>query len=204
MLAYSRLYGLIKAKDDIIDGQMAAVGLSKEEIVNLLPKNIYIACENSRRSVTISGPIQNMNVFIEELKSKNIFVRTVATGNYALHTKYINPAVPYLLEFMKQIHFDPKPRSPKWISTSVSADQTTESWTKYNCVEYHCNNFQMPVLFDKVYEHIPENALVIEVSPRALLLPIMKREYGPNVINFGIVDKNASNNEHYLFSIIGK
>lgn len=204
MLSYGRAHSVLKAGDKVLDGQMAAVGLSKEEIVKILPENIYVACENSSTNVTISGPTKITRAFVNELISKGIFAKNVESGNFAFHSKHIEGSFPYMLGFIQNIIPDPKPRSAKWISTSVPDERSTETWAKTNCVEYHYNNYCNKVLFDRVFEHIPENAIVIEVAPHGLLQAILKREMGSKVTNLSIMHKDASDNEQFLLSIIGK
>lgn len=203
-MAYARAHGLIKAKGDLTEGRMAAVGLSKDEILDQLPEGIVVGCQNSSGSVTISGPVKETLAFVKELNSKGIFAKIVETGKLAFHSKYIYPACSYLSDFLKKILTDPKPRSTKWISSSVPSEKSSEIWTQYNSPEYHLNNFRGTVLFDQVFQHIPKNALVVEIAPHGLLQAILKRELGPNAICLSALDKTASDNEQFLLSTIGK
>ena len=51
-------------------GKMAAVGMSRDEIAPYLAKGVVIACENSPRSVTLSGDEEKLAAVIEEINSK--------------------------------------------------------------------------------------------------------------------------------------
>lgn len=109
-----------------------------------------------------------------------------------------------LLDFVRNILKEPKLRSTKWISSSVPPSKQELNWAKYNCPEYHYNNFCNTVLFDQVYQHIPENAIVIEVAPHGLLQAILKRELHPSNTYISLVNRTADDNEEFLLSAIGR
>lgn len=188
----------------MVKGLMVAVGLSKEDILKILPENIYIACENSSSCYTLSGPAEATLVFMQELQQKGIFAKPVNSANYAFHCKYIEESSQYYLATVKNILTDPKPRSSKWLSTSVPLDKMVETWAKYNTAEYHHNNCNNPVLFNRVYQHIPENAIVIEIAPHGLLKSILKKELPKPVTYINLIDKSCSDSEQFLLSAIGR
>lgn len=49
-------------------GAMAAVGLGREEVSDLLVRNVTIACENSRSSVTISGDTSGVEAVLDRVR----------------------------------------------------------------------------------------------------------------------------------------
>ncbi|CAG9854644.1 unnamed protein product [Phyllotreta striolata] len=202
LLGYSRGYASTNTK--IIRGQMAALGLSKEEAQKLLPDGIYIACQNSKTSVTISGPEAETKAFVEELSSRGIFARLVNSANIAYHTKYVADAGRLLLEFCKGVLTDPKPRSGKWVSSSVKPSDVDAEWARLNCAEYHWNNFCNTVLFDQVYAHIPDNAIVVEVAPHGLLQAILKRELNSQHTHISVTNRLSEDNEQFFLSGVGK
>lgn len=204
MLSYARGIGFINGKSQTIDGKMIAVGLSKEKITNILPEGVYIACDNSSESVTISGPKEITVSFAEELESKGIFVRNVDSCGIALHTKYIDDDSIHSYEILKMLLKVPQIRSTKWISTSVQDQQKKLYWSNYNSPEYHQNNMLNTVLFRQALEQLPDNAIVIEVAPHALLQAILKRELPATVTNIPLLNKNSENIEEYFLSAIGK
>lgn len=63
--------GLASIESDLIRGSMAAVGLGYQEIKNLCPSDIDVACHNSADSSTISGPADSMKAFVAQLKVRN-------------------------------------------------------------------------------------------------------------------------------------
>lgn len=204
MLSYARGIGFIKSKAATVQGQMAAVGLSHEEIANILPDGIFVACDNSSQSVTISGPKEITDTFVKHLQLKGIFAKKVDSCGVPLHTKYIDTAAKHSLEFFKTILANPQPRSNRWISTSVQQYQEKFEWSKYNSAEYHYNNFCNVVLFRQALQQIPDNAIVIEVSPHGLLQAILKRELKATTINIPLLSKRVEDNEQYFLSSIGK
>lgn len=78
-------------------------GLSYTKILPMLPDDVEVACHNSDSSCTISGPTQSIETFVEELKGKGIFARAVNVSNIAYHSRYIKPAAPALLKYLKEV-----------------------------------------------------------------------------------------------------
>lgn len=66
LAAYSR--GLASIETKMIRGSMAAVGLGYEEIKDICPSDIEVACHNSSDSCTISGPAESMKQFVAQLQ----------------------------------------------------------------------------------------------------------------------------------------
>lgn len=204
LIGYARGYACQKAKDELVKGMMAAVGLSTEQVIQILPEGIYIGCQNSSSSVTISGPKEETKEFLEKLRSEGIFAKPVDTNNIAFHSKYVFEAGKYLLEFLKGVIKEPQPRSKRWVSTSVSPSQKFEDWAQYNGPEYHYNNFCSTVLFDQIFEQIPKNAIVVEVGPHGLLQAILKKELRKTVTVLDTTNRRSNDNEQYFVSAIGK
>lgn len=62
-----------------------------------------VACHNSNDNTTISGPLEEVQLYIEELKRQNIFVRVVSSNNVAYHSKQVHPLVPFVLENIRKV-----------------------------------------------------------------------------------------------------
>lgn len=204
LVAYARGYGCQKVKQKLIRGLMVAVGLSKEEVTKMLPEGVFIACHNSSSNVTISGPEKITKDFLSELQARGVFAKEINTANIAFHSKYVEEVRKCFEEILGEIFKDPKPRSSKWISSSVPPEKAEENWAKMDSVEYHLNNFHNPVLFDQIYEHIPENAIVIEIAPHGLLQAILKRELCPTITNIPLTNRVTPDCQQFLLSAIGK
>lgn len=182
---------------------MAVVGLGKDKITDILPEGVYVGCQNSSTSVTITGPLDITKSFVQELQSKGIFAKVLNT-EYAFHSKYVSGAQKYLTEFLRDVIKSPQPRSPKWFSTSVPREHQMEQWALYNSPEYHCNNFCNVVLFEQVLQKIPDNAIVIEVAPHGLFQAILKKELPSTVTYVSLADRKSNDNEQFLLSALGR
>ncbi|KAJ8915050.1 hypothetical protein NQ315_016025, partial [Exocentrus adspersus] len=201
-LAYGRGYASTCVK--MPAGIMAAVGLSKEECLKLLPDDIFIACDNGKTSVTIAGLEDPTLKLVEKLTSKGIFIKKVNSLGFAYHTKYVKDSVPYLHQILEEVLKTPTLRSSKWISTSLADHQRNKHWARYNCAEYHRNNYANPVNFRQLYKHVPEDAIVVEVAPHGLLQSILRKELPSTTTILSLADRNCQDNEERFLSAIGK
>lgn len=186
-----------------IKGTMAAIGLGYNEIKNMLPEPIEVACHNSSDSCTISGPYEDVEQFIKELKSKNIFARVVPNSNIAYHSRYISQFGPELLKYLKHIIPNPKPRSNKWISTSVPRKDWGKKTNLYSSAEYHTNNLLSSVFFEEASLYLPKNSLTIEISPHGLLQGILKSA-NPHGTHIPLTRRNADDGVHFFMQSIGR
>ncbi|GBP51785.1 Fatty acid synthase [Eumeta japonica] len=185
-----------------LDSQLGADAISK--IVSLCPPEIEVACHNGPESSTISGPADVMRAFVQELTAKGIFAKEVSCSNIAYHSRYIAKAGPDLLNHLKEVIKDPKPRSQKWVSTSVPRDKWDEPEAKYSSAEYHTNNLLRSVLFEETSRLIPNNAVVIEIAPHGLLQAILKRSLGPNCVHIPLTRRGHSDSVTFLLNNIGQ
>lgn len=94
------------------------LGLGYSEMKDKVPESIEVACHNGPESCTISGPVEDMEKYVQELQDKKIFAKLVNVANIAYHSRYIKPAAPLLLNYLKEVLPGPVIRSSKWISTS--------------------------------------------------------------------------------------
>lgn len=62
LAAYAR--GLVSYETKVICGTMAAVGLSYNQVKDMVPEGIEIACHNSAISATLSGPKDKVTAFV--------------------------------------------------------------------------------------------------------------------------------------------
>ncbi|XP_022162608.1 fatty acid synthase-like [Myzus persicae] len=201
MAAYAR--GRASLDTKLPKGMMAAVGLGYQAIKDRLPHDIDVACHNSSESCTISGPTTSVTEFVEKLKSENIFARVVNVSNISFHSRYIQPAAPVLLNYLSKSLPNPKPRSSRWLSTSIPESKWNTDLARYCSAEYHTNNLLNPVLFEETCVHIPSNAVVIEIAPHGLLQAIMKRSMS-KLVHIPLTQKVFGDSVRYLLMAIGK
>ncbi|XP_025202615.1 fatty acid synthase-like [Melanaphis sacchari] len=201
MAAYAR--GRASLDTTFIDGMMAAVGLGYQSIKNRLPSDIDVACHNSNENCTISGPTASVMEFVKKLQSENIFAKSVNVSNISFHSRYIKPGAPKLLEYLTKIVPNPKPRSSRWLSTSVPESKWDTDLARYCSAEYHTNNLLSPVLFEETCTHIPSNAIVIEIAPHGLLQAILKRSFS-DLVHIPLTQRVFGDSVRYLLTAIGK
>lgn len=84
---------------------MFFLGLNYQNIPNL-PPSIDIGCHNSETNVTLSGPAEDMETYLETLKKQNIFVRTVNSNGIAYHSRMVKKQAQFVKKFIDKVHFD--------------------------------------------------------------------------------------------------
>lgn len=199
--AYS--FGLALIESSILRGSMATVDVGYNDIKVLCPPDIDVAYHNGPKSATISGPVESIKKFVAKLQERKISTKEVPCSNIAFHSRYIGDAGPKLLSNLKKIIPNPKPRSRKWLSTSVLETQSKSPAANYCSAEYFTNNFLNSVLFEETTKKIPENAICIETAPQGLLQAIVRKSLPPMITNIALTEY-GKNNIEVLLQAIGK
>ncbi|GFO07685.1 fatty acid synthase [Plakobranchus ocellatus] len=127
-------------------GKMAAVGLTWEEAKAQCPPGVVPACHNADDSVTISGSSEATLKFMAELKAKDVFVREVNSSNIAYHSYFMNDIHDSLRDALSKV-ITPKPRTDRWVPTSVPEESWDTPQARSSSAEFHANNLISPVLF---------------------------------------------------------
>ena len=70
--------------------------------------------------------------------------------------------------------------------------------------DYHVNNMSNPVRFHEAVQHIPANAIVLEVAPHALLQSVLRRSLPKTCTIIGLTDKRQPDNFMHFLSSLGK
>ncbi|XP_037959865.1 fatty acid synthase [Teleopsis dalmanni] len=185
-------------------GKMAAIGLSWEEAHKRMPNDCFPVCHNSVDNCTISGPEASIDDLIAKLTADGIFARAVKSSGYAFHSKYIADAGPKLRKSLEKIIPNAKNRTPRWLSTSIPENAWNSAIAKQSSAAYHVNNLLSPVLFHEALQHIPKDAICIEIAPTGLLQAILKRALGPVATNISLVKRGHENNVEFFLTNIGK
>ncbi|KAJ8668370.1 hypothetical protein QAD02_010033 [Eretmocerus hayati] len=202
LTAYYR--GLVSIETDFIHGTMAAVGLGCNDLEDICPSDIVVACHNSSTSSTISGPTPAVEAFVEQLQAKGIFAKKVQTGNIPYHSFYLEEAAPKYLECMRNVIPDPLPRSEIWYSTSVREENWDCSEAKLSSAEYFTNNLLGPVLFEEVLDKIHKNAITIEIGPHGLLQAILRRALDSSIAKVALSMRDHDDNLSFFLQSVGK
>ncbi|XP_037093774.1 LOW QUALITY PROTEIN: fatty acid synthase-like [Pollicipes pollicipes] len=184
-------------------GAMAAVGLSWEEARRRCPPGIVPACQNAADSVTVSGPSDAVASFVAQLQAEEVFARTVNSSGVAFHSRYIAEAAPKLRAALEKVIPCPRPRTARWISSSIPEKSWGLPLAQTSSAAYHVNNLVNPVLFQDALRHVPEGAVVLEVAPHCLLQAILKRSLSSSCTILGLNKRSASNNIEFFLRSIG-
>ncbi|KAI4502501.1 hypothetical protein M0802_002413 [Mischocyttarus mexicanus] len=202
LVAYSRGLALIQSK--IPSGSMAIVEIGHNNIKKLCPADIDVAAHNGPDSSIISGPTESVKAFIKNLQGKKISVIEVPCNNIPYHSRYVVPAGPKLLSYLKEVIPVNKVKSEKWLSTSVPRNEWSSLTGKLSFAEYYTNSLLKPVLFEETIALIPENAVTIEIGPHAFLSTILNKSLNPTVKNIPLTLKDHKNNIEVFLQGLGK
>lgn len=189
---------------NILPGAMVAVGLSWEESKRRCPPGVVPACHNSKDTVTISGPEAAVLEFMEQLKQEGVFAKEVHTGGMAFHSYFMEPIAPSLLQALQKVIREPKPRSARWLSTSIPEAQWQGSLARTFSAEYNVNNLVSPVLFQEALQHVPKHAVVLEIAPHALLQAVLKRGLKSSCTIIPLMKKGHNDNLEFFLSNVGR
>ncbi|KAL1475743.1 hypothetical protein MTO96_037061, partial [Rhipicephalus appendiculatus] len=108
---------------------------------------------------------------------------------------------PVLLQALKKVIPEPKPRSERWVCSSFPQSRWHEPIAQWSSAEYHVNNLLSPVLFCDALKHVPEDAVAIEIAPHCLLQAILRRALGSDATSLGLMKRNVDNHEFFLNSL---
>ena len=173
-VAYYRGEAVSQTKQDL--GAMLAVGLSAEEAEILIPAGAkaVVGAVNSPRSVTLSGSREAIYLIKEELDTRNIFNRLLATRGTAYHSPYMKKCAAAYSSLLNTIVRSTEQASlhAQYISTL-----TGELWTDSEIpISYWCRNMVSPVLFSDAMTIMLDAGVThgMEIGPHsALKAPIL-------------------------------
>ncbi|XP_071318722.1 fatty acid synthase [Trachinotus anak] len=185
-------------------GGMAAVGLTWKECMAQCPQGVVPACHNAEDTVTISGPQDAISKFVSELKEQGVFAKEVRSAGVAFHSYYMASIAPTLLAALKKVIKEPRQRTSRWVSTSIPQSEWDSPLALYSSADYHVNNLVSPVLFQEGLSLVPENAVVVEIAPHALLQAILKRSLKHTCSILPLMKRSHANNLEFFLSHIGK
>nr|AXS78290.1 fatty acid synthase [Anisakis simplex] len=197
-LAYHRGTTIMNS-DEKIEGSMAAVGLTWEEATNRCPEGVVPACHNSADSVTISGDTEKVEKLIAELKEEDIFAKPVDTSGIPFHSPIMRKVKDKMVNAMRTVVPEPKPRSSRWISTSIPENEWDCEMAQTCSADYHTNNAISPVLFYEALQKIPANAVTIEIAPHCLMHSILRRSLHKTCTNVGLMNAKEKDRELEAF-----
>ncbi len=79
------------------------LGMKIDELKNIIPSELDMACHNSSDNFTISGPKDIVEPFLKTLHEKGIYAKAIFTQNIAAHSRYLRNIGPSLQQFAKSV-----------------------------------------------------------------------------------------------------
>jgi len=95
-------------------------------------------------------------------------------------------------------------RTKRWISSSIPESQWDTDAGLYLTADYHVNNFVSPVLFKEALDHVPSNAIVVEIAPHGLLQGVLRRALDCSCTIVGLMDRRQPDNLAHLLTSLDK
>ncbi|KAI1823680.1 putative polyketide synthase [Xylaria intraflava] len=169
-------------------GTMLAVGLGAEEVADYIrerAEGITVACENSPKSVTLSGTSEDITVVKELLDEAKVFNRELRTGK-AYHSPHMNDVAPLYSKLYTNSCKALSTTDLAWrrqftpMISSVSGSELDDSDLG---ISYWCDNLRNRVLFNSAtqllgrYEQYSDVNLMVEIGPHPALSGPLKQIY---------------------------
>lgn len=184
-------------------GKMAVVGLDSVKIKAAIQKldlrQSCVACYNSPKGQTVSGPANEINSLFQELSStyNDLFWRDLDTDGLAFHSPVWEPFKDMIDHLLHEVFGGDRQRSwsPKWLSSSEVDPNHIRDGADFDIVRYHLQNITNPVFFQSAIEAVPDNCLVIEVGSSQSLLGQVKRSRGGSLGLLGFVKNDCPSTE---------
>ncbi|KAK2782399.1 Type I Iterative PKS [Onygenales sp. PD_12] len=152
-------------------GAMAAVGLGREELSDLLAKDVTIACENSRSSVTISGDSDDVDTVLEQIQSHRpgAFARKLRV-NQAYHSSHMKAVGTYYQQLMDSLETTGENLTVPLFS-SVTGHPIYDASSLGP--SYWRSNLENPVLFlsavESALRETDRFSMAVEIGPHSAL-----------------------------------
>ena len=152
-------------------GAMAAVGMSWKETEKYLVANVAIACDNSPKSVTISGDVDKVEAVIADIhKSQPDVMARKLQVDKAYHSCHMADIGEHYYSLLKNKMNEKEPT--KLFFSSVTGSLIDKSTTLGS--RYWQRNMESPVLFraaiSNILQHpIGKNPVFLEIGPHSAL-----------------------------------
>ncbi|NJN47075.1 MAG: acyltransferase domain-containing protein, partial [Candidatus Competibacteraceae bacterium] len=148
-------------------GRMAAAALSvddaRREIADF-DERIEIAAVNSPKSITLAGPLTDLQLLGERLTARNIFYRLLDL-DYAFHSRVMDTIEDGLCSALQPLK--PKARQIRFVSTVTGNDLQGSELD----AQYWWRNVRCPVRFHDAVELLVQEGheVFLELGPHAIL-----------------------------------
>lgn len=154
-------------------GGMLAVSLAEEEMAILLPQDISIAAVNEPSSSVVSGPLDVIAEFEEELAGQGVGFRRLHTS-HAFHSRMMEPVLRVFTREVQRVRLQP-PRIP-FISNLTGDWITAEEATSPN---YWARHVRETVRFSRGMKELfnDPDRVFLEVGPGRVLSTLANRHH---------------------------
>ncbi|WFD25301.1 Type I Iterative PKS [Malassezia nana] len=167
---------------DTVDGQMAALGMGREEaqvlIERIMKENntdtgLWVSASNSTNAVSVSGKTSLLQEVVKDCESRGIFARHLRVGG-PYHSPMVSPCgEPFLKEVYPLVDASVNVPKTRFIST---VDGRLHDVGQRLDAEYCWKNVCQPVLFRESIEALHQyrkeqdrGLLIIEIAPHSVL-----------------------------------
>lgn len=83
--------------------------------------------------------------FVAELAAEGTFARRVNSSGVAFHSKYIATAAPLLRKSLERVIPAPKPRSKRWISSSLPKDKWDSDIGEFTYITFLKSTYHLDI-----------------------------------------------------------
>lgn len=189
----------------VVGGMASIAGWSAEEVRAQLPPDVELACNNTAQNVTISGELAAVEKFVEQVRRGGKSATMVNSCGIAAHSRHVQHAAELLKKYATDIiSNNERPRSCRWISTSIPEDQWNSPMAKFASAEYFDNNVRAPVLFYEALRHVPEKSIVVEVSPNGFFQALLKESLPKDCTYVAPMSKKVKDSLGHFYESIGQ
>jgi acyl transferase domain-containing protein len=151
-------------------GAMAAIGLGRDEVEKFLMSGVIIACENSPKSVTLSGDAEKVKAVVASIKdAKPDILARLLKVDKAYHSHHM---VEIGNDYHKLIAEEISEKEPTKLFFSSVTGQIYSQGTTRLSARYWQKNLESPVLFSTAVttllkHEIAKNAVFLEIGPHS-------------------------------------
>ena len=151
-------------------GAMAVIGLGWDEAEKFLTSGVIIACENSPKSVTLSGDVDKVNAVVDSIQEAqpDILARVLKVDK-AYHSHHMVEIGNAYHKLIADEIFGKEPTKPFF--SSVTGQIQSQGTTPLSA-RYWQKNLESPVLFSTAVtallkHEIANNAVFLEIGPHS-------------------------------------
>ncbi|MGM7721817.1 beta-ketoacyl synthase N-terminal-like domain-containing protein [Metabacillus sp. Hm71] len=202
--ALKLVYERGKLMQQLPKGSMVSVMASGQEIMPFLSEKLSIAAVNGPFACVVSGPNEEIILFEEQLASKGMSYKKLATS-HAFHSSMMEPILEAYKERLREIDFHP-PSIP--YLSNVTGEWITAS--EATSPDYWVHHLRHTVRFSDGISQLLTGGdyLFVEVGPgRALSTLVRQQSRGKlstSIVNTVRHPKEEVSDEQYLLQTIGK